>query len=76
MDTNHYHDFNLLKIWKNVFHTFFDHSGGMKTSCVIYKLGEKQCGMSKTITINKFILMFYLMFGTFMSGFTLTLAEK
>ncbi len=76
MDITHYHNFDLLKIWKNVFHTFFGYSVGMKTSCVIYKIGEHPHEMKKTITVNKFIPMLYLMLGKIISGFIPTLVER
>ncbi len=69
MDRKQYHNFDLMKTWKNVYHSFFEHSVGMKISCMIYRLDKKTCGTKNTITINEFILKFFII-GTFMSGFT------
>ncbi len=45
-------------------------------SCVIYKLREKPIEMKETITINEFILKFYLMYDTFMHGTIPALAHR
>ncbi len=74
MDTSHYNNIDLLKIWKNIFCTFLEHCVGMTTSCD--KRCEKPLRMKKTMKINKFIPMFYLVFGVFISVFTPTLAER
>ncbi len=66
MHFSHFSKYNFKKIYHNIINTPLQNSFVLPLACVTYTIKEQGVGQEKHLIIDEFILMFFLLYGTYM----------